>query len=65
MALHATYRDVGEVTVVDLGGRIVLADVIDQLTFHHGVILSRLRYGRNRARCRFGRNRIGLATGKT
>src|SRR5262252_10475015 len=26
MALHATYRDVGQVTVVDLGGRIVLGD---------------------------------------
>ena len=26
MALHATYRDVGEVTVVDLGGRITLGD---------------------------------------
>ena len=26
MALHATYRDVGVVTVVDLGGRITLGD---------------------------------------
>lgn len=26
MALHATYRDVGEVTVVDMGGRITLGD---------------------------------------
>ena len=26
MALHATYRDVGEVTVVELGGRITLGD---------------------------------------
>jgi anti-sigma B factor antagonist len=26
MALHATYRDVGQVTVVDLGGRITLGD---------------------------------------
>ena len=26
MALHATYRDSGAVTVVDLGGRIVLGD---------------------------------------
>ena len=26
MSLHATYRDSGDVTVVDLGGRIVLGD---------------------------------------
>jgi anti-sigma B factor antagonist len=26
MALHATYRDVGPVTVVDMGGRITLGD---------------------------------------
>src|SRR5215467_5353060 len=26
MALHATYRDVGQVTVVDMGGRITLGD---------------------------------------
>lgn len=26
MSLHATYRDAGSVTVVDLGGRIVLGD---------------------------------------
>jgi len=26
MALHATYRDVGAVTVIDMGGRITLGD---------------------------------------
>ena len=26
MAIHATYRDAGDVTVLDLGGRIVLGD---------------------------------------
>ena len=26
MALHATYRDVGQVTVIDMGGRITLGD---------------------------------------
>jgi anti-sigma B factor antagonist len=26
MALHATYRDVGPVTVIDMGGRITLGD---------------------------------------
>jgi anti-sigma B factor antagonist len=26
MALHATHRDVGQVTVIDLGGRITLGD---------------------------------------